>query len=406
MTGNAQEMSENIDIIIHLRVSYVSPEADCQSYANDGTNSNTDISESLLKNTQGLNGANFQLYDATNYVYNKKQSLQPEDIQKKFNNMSWRESMDFVQQHGSELTSLEKLTTGKCDSEDGVATTSLPAYSSCEGEKRNAAYLLVETSVNEENQGSVDLERRAAPLLLVLPATDPTNGTELNTIHLYPKNIAYYRDPYFFLYGKKNDGTREPIEGAKFAVYKITNGRKEYLHIDENNEKMNNQWVISQDSLKDNGVSKFSSDTKGLVHVGNYLPSGKYYFEELTTAPDYIIAKEDGAIKLDIPATWNDDKGNPLHMVLDGQDMEDTISGQVPQSAYEMVRPIVYNYQPESEIAVPPTGTTIGGKGHSVSPKKTPRRLMQTGDVQTSVSILGMMLILISLYLWKKARQY
>ena len=174
--------------------------------------------------------------------------------------------------------------------------------------------MIFEESIDPEVGLDVDIDQTAIPIAAILPIYHPTESTEeLQEIHIYPKNVGYLRDPYFFKYGRQRGTTEKgkPLEGAVFALYQMIEG-KYYLDMAPAND-LKNQWIkpADNDPLNDKNVSKFISDKEGLVTTGQrFLPSGTYYFEELKGVEGYEMDEASKRIEVIIPEFWVDAKAN------------------------------------------------------------------------------------------------
>lgn len=298
----------------------------------------------------GLNGANFQVYDASSlYAKAKLESETESDFAKRLGQMDRKSARNLAQAH--DLPLVTTLKTATVNGEDGVANVNVPTYS----DNAYAAYLLVESSVDHDTLLNVDLTQKAAPIYLRLPAK--VDQAVLNPVHLYPKNIGYVRDPYFFKYGKLLDGSTKRLAGVVYALYRFDdNGDKLYLDMSPVVD-LKNTWIKTDDPLNNAQVQKFTSDQNGLVDTGErYLPSGTYYFEELKALDGYL--KSSTAVKVEIPETWYDEDGNFLPVLVNGEVLTETISGVVQQSAIDQGHPRVYNTQLKTSTTPKPTTPT------------------------------------------------
>lgn len=298
----------------------------------------------------GLNGANFDVYDASAlYAKAKLDSETESDFAKRLGQMDRKSARNLAQAH--HLPLVTTLKTANVNGEDGVATAQVATYSGHD----YAAYLLVETSVDHDVLLNVDLTQKAAPIYLRLPAK--VDQAVLNPVHLYPKNIGYVRDPYFFKYGKLLDGTTKRLAGVVYALYRLDdNGDKLYLDMSPVVD-LKNSWLKTNDPLNNNQVEKFTSDQNGLVDTGErYLPSGTYYFEELKALDGYKLAST--PVKVEIPKTWYDDDGNFLPVTINGEVMEETLSGVVKETTIQKGKPRVYNTQLKTTTSTTPKPTT------------------------------------------------
>ncbi|WP_125711195.1 pilin N-terminal domain-containing protein [Lacticaseibacillus porcinae] len=282
----------------------------------------------------GLNGANFDVYDATE-LYDKahEDGESEQDFAKRLAGLDCKSGSALAKAY--DLPLVTTLKTGTVNGEDGVVSLDVPNISA----DQNAAYLLIETSVDADILLNVDLTKKAAPIYLRLGTKD-----RMDVIHLYPKNVGYVRDPYFFKFGRQLDGSEKRLKGVTFALYRIEpNGEKLYL---DNTPvfDLKNSWITTTDPLNHPQVAKFVSDDNGLVDSGErFLPAGTYYFEELASVAGYSSEIKD--VEVIIPATWYDDAGNYLSVTVNGEVMEETLSGVVKESSIQAGRPRVYNNQ-------------------------------------------------------------
>lgn len=161
-----------------------------------------------------------------------------------------------------------------------------------------------------------------------------TSQTTLNPVHLYPKNVGYVRDPFFFKWGNQLDGTTKRLKGVTFALYRIDEtGKKLYLDSSPVFDLKNN-WIATTEPMNNVQVAKFISDEHGLVDSGErFLPAGTYYFEELQALKGY--AKASKPVEVIVPATWYDDDGHFLPVTINGEAMDETLSGVVKASTIQ-----------------------------------------------------------------------
>ena len=258
-------------------------------------------------------------------------------------------------------------------------------------------------------------------MLVVFPVTDPISGNPLQTIHLYPKNVGYVRDPYFFKFGVHPDGTSKRLAGAIFAIYRIENGKKLYLDMSPVTD-LRNKWVSTTDPLHDDRVNKFVSDQDGLVNTGErFLPAGEYFFEELQGVPGYEVDAKSRAIKIEIPDSWEDEDGNRRFVLIDGQPMQENFGGVVTPEMISSGYPRVYNYADKQasttgDQTAGPSTTQLGNHGQDTNGTgtRTPKR--QSGYLPAMSDwrnlrfvLLGSLLLLLATYFFiknKKARHH
>lgn len=306
----------------------------------------------------GLNGANFDVYDATDFYDQAKTDGESEaEFAQRLAQLDRKSALALAKAH--DLPTISTLKTATVNGEDGVASVEVPTYAG----NRYAAYLLIETSVDADTLLNVDLTKKASPMYLRL---GHTSQTTLNPVHLYPKNVGYVRDPFFFKWGKQLDGTTKRLKGVTFALYRIDeNDQKLYLDSSPVFD-LKNSWISTTDPMNNVQVAKFISDDNGLVDSGErFLPAGTYYFEELQALDGY--AKSSEPVEVIVPATWYDDDGNFLPVTINGEVMEETLSGVVKESTIQKGNPRVYNTQIKTTTSTTPKPTTPAQKLPSTS---------------------------------------
>jgi LPXTG-motif cell wall-anchored protein len=235
----------------------------------------------------------------------------------------------------------------------------------------------------------------------------PSEESALNQIHIYPKNAAYVRDPYFFKFGKQVNGEEIRLAGAKFVLYQLINNQKRYLQLGAEND-LGNRWVTSSDPLNDERVDKFTSDKDGLVNMGQrFLSAGTYYFEEVQTVNGYDLDASAKGIKVEVPAEWRDESGTFLPVMVNGQPLMELISGKVPEEAMQQAKPRVYNTQQGSKPPSTPGKPTPVNSVKPTSGASTAKGwLPQTGTVKTMATIVGFVLIFVAAIIyWRNRRQ-
>ncbi|MGX7204179.1 pilin N-terminal domain-containing protein [Enterococcus pingfangensis] len=398
MTLQAEAQTEDVELIVHKRMVRDINYQDIEKFSNNGLVAPEDAD--VITKSVPLNGAHFKIYDMTEYY--ASQRLSPEAFMTSIATMSRSQIGQLIEAENlSEVAN--PIETGK-DAElgDGVARVTVPRMNG----ERYAVYLLFETHIDPELELNVDIEKLAVPLAVILPIENPVNPEEeLSQIHIYPKNVGYLRDPYFFKYGKTSkteEGIGVPLEGTEFVLYQLVNGEKLYLDISSLND-LQNVWVPSNDPLNNANITKFISDKDGLVSMnGHFLGSGTYYFEEVKGIEGYEITEEDQAIEVIVPDLWEDENGNPNYVTVNGQIMDELIEGGVPDSAYEKIEPRVYNYQastdPEKVIPEQPSGQTP-----EATPPKKPF-LPVTGEAKTLISLIGLLILGIVAFIWYRRK--
>lgn len=388
---HAEAQSENVDLILHKRI-IRDVYRDKVEYNNTGE----ELSPDVISGSSALDGAIFNVYDITDHFYEEiekmRESTNTEDKRTPAERFADKYSTqkaanDLVKEKNLEV--FRSAVTGRDGNEQGQAKFNVPQM---KGE-RYAVYLIIETDVDDEVEFNVDIENFARPLVVMLPILN-ANNEALDVIHIYPKNIGYLRDPYFFKYGKENEDSPElgvPLEGAVFVLYQKVGTRKLYLDLSSASDLQNN-WIESSDPLNDPNVSKFTSDKDGLVTMnGRLLPSGNYFFEEVKGVEGYEIANR--SIPVVVPDNWFEN-GEIEFVTVNGYEMLETIDGKTPQEAYDRVEPRVYNYQTPTDPPVTPG-----------QPSKPGFKLPQTGEAKMAISLLGVLLIVLVAYIWKKRQK-
>ncbi|WP_203623919.1 MULTISPECIES: pilin N-terminal domain-containing protein [unclassified Lacticaseibacillus] len=402
-TAAAEAAPKNTEIVIHKRINRdirttARPDDEWGDFSWNYNNTGELLDQIQTDNTFGLNGATFKLFDATSAYNEARAKGQPvkafvdEWANKKRSEALKEAEADFATI--AEQTTETSTVAGKA--EDGIARFTVPTKVG----DQYAAYLIIETGVGAESLVNVDLSRKAAPLMVVLPQRNSANEY-LSTIHIYSKNIGYVRDPYFFKFGRTATGEDVRLEGAVFALYEIQNGQKRYLSMSEVTD-LKNEWVESADPLNDDKVNKFISDKDGLVNTGErFLPSGTYYFEELRSVPGYVNDLGDKGVKVEIPTSWEKEDGSKNPVLINGEPMDETESGVVLKPTIEKGRPRVYNAR-KTDPFQPTTPTTPAAP--TTPDKPSSGRLPQTGNLISFAMIaLGMLLML---FAWRTTRRH
>ncbi|WP_265459123.1 pilin N-terminal domain-containing protein [Enterococcus sp. HY326] len=374
---------DQVELILHKYIARDIVSDEISDYQNDGLPIGEEDWESVDVVTKAtpLNGANFLIYNLTDYYYQDADS--GADFVEKISGLNQNQVQALIETENLQQVIGSPVTT-VTDDEYGRGTGRI--FLSKKSGDLDCVYLVVETKVDASVGFNVDIDARAIPIAVILPIMDPRDPlTELQEIHIYPKNVGYIRDPYFFKLGRTaGSDVLTPLEGVTFALYQLVDGNKLYLQQSQVSD-LHNQWLASSDPLTDSEVTKFISDEDGVVSTNErYLPSGTYYFEELTTAAGYEITAADKEIEVVIPESWQDEEGNPLYVTVNGYSMDELASGKVPDSAYQKLEPRVYN----EKTVIPPTED--GGK------------LPDTGAVKSLMSIFGIMLLGVACFLKKR----
>ena len=388
-------LADQTEIVIHKRINRdvratSKPDHQWGNFSWQYNNTGEILDTIQTDNTFGLNGATFEVFDATEaYTESKEQNESVKDFVDSWAAKPRKDALEEARQDFNRVGTGKTATVG---AEDGIVKFTLPTRSG----DSYAAYLIIETSVDSGTELNVDLTRKAAPLMVVLPQRNSANEY-LNTIHIYSKNIGYVRDPYFFKFGRTATGQDVRLEGAVFALYRIIDGRKEYLSMTDVSD-LKNEWITSASPLNDERVNKFISDKDGLVNTGErFLPSGTYYFEELRSVPGYVNNLGDSGVKVEIPPTWEKENGDFNPVLVNGEPMDETESGVVLQPTIEKGRPRVYNDRApeESKPVSPAAPTKPGGQSNG--------RLPQTGNIVSMMMIIAGLILM--LFAWRTLRR-
>ncbi len=128
--------------------------------------------------TYGLNGVSFQVYDATQYVTDNLAKMSQDALLKHVTNSDKDTLLSELAPYQSKIGELVTKADG---GEDGVARLTVNPTSA------SSAYLFIETKLDPSDVNRVKMT--ATPMLVILPVENPIEkGTNLTTIHLYPKN--------------------------------------------------------------------------------------------------------------------------------------------------------------------------------------------------------------------------
>lgn len=388
---------ENVEIIMHKRVLREADLAEFDFYQNDGHE--TDQDADIIKKTDALGGAIFDVYDITQ-LYQESVSAN-ESLLDQINEISCTYAIDYLQSNGYKPI-LKDLKTNTEAEDGGVLRFTVPKYNKTL--QSNAAYLIVETGIDPAAGVSIDLDQ-TRPLAVVLPVIDPISGQEMKQIHLYPKNISQMTSPYFFKIGKKLDGTEVPLAGVTFVLYrKDETGNKAYLAANPSTE-LTDRWTPSSDPKNDSKLSRFTSDSNGLVLMEQQaLSAGTYYLEEIQGIEGYKVEEEDKEIPVVIPETKTDAEGNPSKVLINEQPMEAyNADGSISDEVMSKKVPRIYN-QEEKQPTLPQTEGKVATSA-SRTPEETlaSRLLPQTGSERVlSLTLLGLLLIGMFLYFKRK----
>lgn len=377
----AADTGDEVTIVLHKRALREADMAEFDPHQNDGHKAK-EAAEIYTKTTP-LEGAIFDVYDVTQLYLESE--LGENDFLDRVSEMSCQNAIDYLAKRQIKPMIKQHEAAGKTDAQ-GVTQFTVPSYN--QQLKTGAAYLIVETGVGSSAGVTVDL-KRARPFAVVLPLKDPITQQAMTTIHLYPKNLSYLRNPYFYKLGKKQDGSEIPLEGAIFGLYRYnTHGKKEYLHKDPTTA-LKNKWLSVENPSNNPDIARFVSDKEGLVMLTqHYLPAGTYYFDELAGVAGFDISKEARAIEVIIPDSPRDAEGNLQPITVNDYPMEENDRGEITDSAKVRKEPRFYNHE---RGKLPDTA----GQHPSEKTNRLQRLLPQTGEKTLPfLMIFGALLLL------------
>lgn len=387
--GEAAEA--DVQVVVHKRVLRDADLPEFTPHQNDGQEASQDAD--ILSKTSSLDGAIFDVYDVSTLYHNG--GLDKETFLEQMNEMNCSYAVEFLQQQN--LDPIYKGVRTDTEAADGgVLRFSVPSYN--QTLNKHGVYLIVETGVDPDAGVSVDLTQ-TTPLVVLLPVFDPITNQEMQTIHIYPKNISYLRSPYFFKIGKKEDGSEEPLAGVVFVLYRIDEtGKKLYLDMNPTTG-MKNKWMASSDPAKDANISRYTSNQEGLVEMKNhYLPAGTYYLEEVQGVEGYQKMEED--IPVIIPESSKDIKGNAQFVKINGQIMDEKENDRVPESAMVRKTPYVYNHEKTLPVTKGTSQTTPATRS------TTSKFLPQTGEQRAFLlGLIGIVLVMLVSSILRRQRR-
>ena len=389
---------ETVTFILHKRVLVDESITDPQTSPSNGKQ----LTENELANLNGLglsvpyNGATFHVYHLTDYYLQSQEDAQA--LAKRLGQMNPIQIEQFIaEQQLEEVTGSPVLTQTHAEFGEGVGVIDVPR-------KHNGHYGIYLIVEDHSQQTSYFNVTNAAPIMIGLPLMDPLNEVELTQIHLYPKNAGYFRQPYFYKYGKEEDTEQtEPLEGVIFSLFRY-NEAGEKIYLAQNQEALGDVWKQSDDPLNDEAIATFISDAAGRVKIADhFLIGGEYYFEELQTLPGYEISEENRQIPLFIPNTWKNESGEFLFMTLNEQKMSEPFSDEQDESIEK--GPRIYNIsragESQKDDDLP---TDAGGEqgGTATGTEQLFNRLLpRTAEMRQALAILGIALLLLA-YLLRK----
>ncbi len=227
-------------------------------------------------------------------------------------------------------------------------------------------YLIVQRQPEYLTQNGQIYQALADPT--VMKMSDYLGVGQQSTIQT--KATILKRQPYFFKYGRTQNQGEKPLSGVIFVLYQMRQGKKYYL-------THSGDWCVTHTPKQEPRVKKILSDNQGLVMLHDIqLPAGQYFFEEVQTKPNYIISQSARAIALDVPALGD---GHVLPaMRLNGTSLLQTAAGQLPNSVMATAQPRVMNEQKQ---------------------QPTPTQLPETGQAKAMMSLIGLVILVISMLL-------
>ncbi|MEG0293274.1 pilin N-terminal domain-containing protein [Enterococcus sp.] len=185
LTVRADEVSTEVTtIVIHKRV-FLDSNAEAELRVNNGIELDESNDLANPQKTFGLNGAVFEVYDATEYITRLQADYSDEEIEQAVLDAD----LDSLRAELTEGNKLGEVTTGTLDGEVGIATISI------ENLTDQTMLIILEKAGLPAN---TTIRSIAAPMLISFPVANPdTNGEEafLSTVHLYPKSILRSRLP-------------------------------------------------------------------------------------------------------------------------------------------------------------------------------------------------------------------
>lgn len=390
------------EIVLHKRIFPVKTN-DGSLTSNDGLL--RDPSAALLTQTEGINDVHFEVYDATalyQAALGKNQTA--EEFVREYTALDLTAAGKIaadLQLVGDGNAGLGKVVT-KTDnalSEAGVGRITLPQRQN----GHTAAYYIIEVhNANDEVQVNM---ATAAPMMMVMNVRHPQTDVLLDTIHLYPKNDAYARDPWFFKYGVTLKDEKVRLQGVQYVMSKaVANGQRLYLGKYDGNQVYYN-WYASTNPKTDKRLAIFTSDKNGLVATPElYLKGGSYQFNEIKTLKDYIL--DDTPIKVEVPARYFDDNGEYQYTYVNGEPIHESSTGILPDSIIKAGKPRVYNYMRKlPDTGLPPV---IGDTPDPNPPVKTtkPSRpwLPQLGNGWSVFLIIAGLVLMAWVSIWWRLR--
>ncbi|KRM32700.1 pilus specific protein [Agrilactobacillus composti DSM 18527 = JCM 14202] len=380
LPANTAQAADTQDILLHKRIFRDLDVSEDYQFQNTGQ-AITDTQSDFMQTTFGLNKATFVVFDVTEKydelandglsydkmvaTYFNKLHLARKDLRALVDRTDPRHDTVkndakyafLLDKNGQVKTVFQGVTKsgnfngsdGQQYSEDGLLAFDLPKTVTIDGVSRPAKYMICEIDVGLTD--NIDYERLARYMVLTFPVIDPDTGLNFkDTLHLYPKNIGYARDPYFLKVGKNTleapDSDAIPLQGAKFVLWQEIDGEKQYLDMSYESA-LQNKWIpqsqLQGSPLEDQRVTVFTSQKNGLVTMeGRLLASGTYYFEEMASIPGYVIHANAQKVKVEVPRSWEEP------VLVNGQPLKEP-EPENPEIGDEFV-PLVYNLKENPDV--------------------------------------------------------
>ena len=393
--------NDTAEILLHKRIFSVNGN-DGTQYENDGLLK--DPSDAMLAKTVGVNDVEFAVYNATGLLeaaLAEKQTV--EEFVRDYTALEISAAQDIAQDldlvgSGNAGTGRIVTQSDNAISEDGIGRITLPQRQN----NHVAAYYIIETG----HQAEVDVDvAAAAPLMVVMNVRHPQTDAVLNTLHIYPKNDAYARDPWFFKFGVTTSGDKVRLEGVEYVISKAgANGQRLYLgHYTPGQVVLN--WVTSTNPKTDQRLAVFTSDKNGLVATPDlYLKSGDYQFNEIKALPGYIL--DNKPVTIEVSDRMYDEDGNYLWTLVNGEQIYESPTGILPDNIIEAGKPRVYNYAEQTPTTPTDPAKPAEPEVPTTSTKKpTPSGILpQLGNGWSIILIIAGLVIMAWVTIWWRMR--
>lgn len=185
LTVRADEVPTETTLVIHKRV-FIDANAEPEIRVNNGAELDQSNDLANPQKTFGLNGAIFEVYDATEYITRLQADYSNEEIEQAVLDAD----LDDLRKELTEENKLGEVTTGTLDGEVGIATISIENLTS-----DPTMFIILEKASLPAN---TTIRSITVPMLISLPVTNPDPTSEeafLSTVHLYPKSTIRGRLP-------------------------------------------------------------------------------------------------------------------------------------------------------------------------------------------------------------------